>query len=80
VPGPVQKIYARDDATGDVCGTYFFDSDEALAAFRETELARTIHDAYEAIDVRREAYNVLYPLRPERGPFTEVDRGAEGSL
>jgi hypothetical protein len=80
VPGLVQKIYGRDDATGDVCGIYFFDSDEALAAFRETELARTIPDAYEAIDVRREAYNVLYPLWPERGPFTGVDRAAEGSL
>lgn len=32
VPGLVQKIYGRDDATGDVCGIYFFDSDEALAA------------------------------------------------
>jgi hypothetical protein len=79
VRGLVQKIYGRDDATGDVCGIYFFDSDEALAAFRDTELARTIPNAYETIDVRREAYNVLYPLWPERGPFTEVDRAAEGS-
>jgi hypothetical protein len=79
VRGLVQKIYGRDDATGDVCGIYFFDSDEALAAFRETELARTIPDAYEAIDVRREAYDVLYALWPERGPFIEVDRAAEAS-
>jgi Putative mono-oxygenase ydhR len=80
VPGLVQKIYGRDDATGDVCGIYFFESGEALAAFRETELAQTIPDAYEAVDVRREAYDVLYPLRPERGPFTEVDREAQASL
>jgi hypothetical protein len=79
VPGLVQKIYGRDDAAGDVCGIYFFDSEEALAAFRETELARTIPEAYEAIDVRREAYDVLYPLWPERGPFTEVDRAEEAS-
>ena len=26
-------------------------------------------DAYEAADVRREVYEVLYPLRPERGPL-----------
>lgn len=76
VPGLVQKVYGRDGATGDVCGIYFFESDEALAAFRDSELARTIADAYEAIDVRREAYGVLYPLWPERGPFTDADRAA----
>ncbi|MDP8932304.1 MAG: YdhR family protein [Actinomycetota bacterium] len=77
VPGLVQKVYGRDNATGDVCGIYFFESKEALAAFRETELARTIPIAYEAVDVRREIYDVLYPLRPERGPFADVDRMAE---
>lgn len=76
VPGLVQKIYGRDDATGDVCGIYFFETRETLAAFRDTELARTIPAAYEAVDVRREVYNVLYPLRPERGPFTDFDRTA----
>ena len=74
VPGLVQKIYGRDDTTADVCGIYFFESKEALAAFRETELARTIPTAYEAVDVRREIYDVLYPLWPERGPFTDFDR------
>jgi Putative mono-oxygenase ydhR len=73
VAGLVQKIYGRDDATGDVCGIYFFESNEALATFRETELAQTIPTAYEATDVRREIYDVLYPLWPERGPFTEFD-------
>jgi hypothetical protein len=71
VPGLVQKIYGRDPATGDVCGIYFFASTEALAAFRETELAATIPTAYEAVEVRREVYEVLYPLWPERGPFAE---------
>lgn len=70
VPGLVQKIYGRDGATGDVCGIYFFETKAALDAFRETELARTIPAAYEAIDIRREVYEVLYPLRPERGPVT----------
>lgn len=70
VPGLVQKIYGRDDETGDVCGVYFFESQEALHAFRQTELARSIPTAYEAVDVRREVYDVLYPLWPERGPFT----------
>jgi hypothetical protein len=74
VPGLVQKIYGRDDATGDVCGIYFFESKQALAEFRETELARTIPTAYEAVEVRREVYDVLYPLWPERGPFPDFDR------
>jgi hypothetical protein len=76
VTGLVQKIYGRDPATGDVCGIYFFETKEALAAFRDTELARTIPGAYEAVDVCRETYDVLYPLRPERGPFTDIDRTA----
>jgi hypothetical protein len=69
VPGLVQKVYGRDRATGDVCGIYFFETNQALEAFRETELARTIPSAYEAIEVRREVYEVLYPLWPQRGPF-----------
>ena len=69
VPGLVQKVYGRDPETGDVCGIYFFESGEALRSFRETELARTIPSAYEAVEVRREAYEVLYPLGPERDPF-----------
>lgn len=71
VPGLIQKIYGRDDATGDACGIYFFENKEALAAFRETELAKTIPTAYEAIDIRREVYEVLYTLRPEQGPLSE---------
>jgi hypothetical protein len=79
VPGLVQKIYGRDDATGDVCGIYFFQSKEELAAFRETELAKTIPVAFEAVDVRPEIYDVLYPLWPERGPFANFERAAEAS-
>jgi hypothetical protein len=69
VPGLLQKIYGRDSSTGDVCGIYFFESQAALAAFRETELAKTIPSAYEAVDVRREVFDVLYPLRADRGPI-----------
>ncbi|MEJ2308843.1 MAG: YdhR family protein [Gammaproteobacteria bacterium] len=72
VPGLIQKMYGRDEATGDVCGIYFFESKEALAAFRETELAKTIAAAYEATDIRIEVYDVLFPLRPERGPLQEL--------
>ena len=75
VPGLVQKIYGRDPDTGDVCGIYFFESADALAAFRDSELAQTIPTAYEATTVRREVYDVLYPLHAEQGPFA-TDRAA----
>jgi len=71
IPGLIQKVYGRDEATGDWCGIYFFENKQALAAFRETELAKTIPTAYEATDVRREVYELMYPLHPERGPVTE---------
>ena len=69
VPGLVQKIYGRDPDTGAWCGIYFFESDEALVAYRTSELARTIPVAYEATTVRAEVYDVMFPLVPERGPF-----------
>jgi hypothetical protein len=70
VPGLVQKIYGRDESTGDVCGIYFFEDQTALAKFRETELAKTIPAAYEVSEIRMETYEVLYPLHPDRGPIT----------
>ena len=41
----------------------------AWAAFLETEPAKTIPSAYEVIEFRLEVYELLYPLRPEGGPF-----------
>jgi len=69
VPGLVQKIYARDNSSGDICGIYFFEDQTALENFRDTELAKTIPSAYEAKEIRREFYEMLYPLHPDRGPF-----------
>jgi heme-degrading monooxygenase HmoA len=71
VPGLIQKIYGRDESTGEVCSIYFFEDQEALSAFRETKLAKTISTAYEAKDVRREVYEALHPLHPDRGPISE---------
>lgn len=71
VPGLIQKIYGRDETTGDWCGIYFFEDRKALAAFRDTELARSIPAAYEASDVRPEVFDVMYPLYPDKGPPLE---------
>ena len=70
VPGLVQKIYGRDESTGDVCGIYFFENKKALVDFRETELAKTIPTAYEVAEIRMEVYEILYPLHPDRGPIS----------
>jgi len=51
VPGLIQKIYGRDESTGDICGIYFFENQKALSEFRETELAKTIPTAYEVKEV-----------------------------
>jgi hypothetical protein len=40
-----------------------------MQAFKETELAKTIPSAYEALDVRKEVYELMFPLYEERGPF-----------
>jgi hypothetical protein len=71
VPGLLQKVYGRDESTGAVTGIYFFEDQAALSAYLKTELAQTIPAAYEAKEVRREIYEVLYSLHPERGPFAE---------
>ena len=68
IPGLIQKIYGRDPESGDWCGIYFFESKEALASFKESELAKTIPVAYEATNVRRELFEVMYPLKPNIGP------------
>ena len=47
VPGLVEKIYLRFRDTGEFGAVYVWDSEQALVDFRETELARTIADAYQ---------------------------------
>lgn len=68
VPGLVQKFYGHDETTGDVCGIYIFEDMKSLAEYRDTELAKTIPDAYEAIDVRPEVYELMFPLFKDKGP------------
>ena len=70
VPGLIQKFYLRNSATGDVCGLYFFEDKAALAAYRASELAKTIPAAYEATEVTPEMFEVMFPLFKDRGPLT----------
>jgi heme-degrading monooxygenase HmoA len=47
VPGLVQKYYSRNPQTGEVAGIYFWESEEALQAYLESDLRKTIPTAYE---------------------------------
>lgn len=72
LPGLLQKYYMREEATGEYAGFYFWDSAESLQAFRASELARTIPQAYQAQGTPRvETFEELFTLRPERA----VDQG-----
>lgn len=45
LPGLIQKYYVREE-DGSIWGLYLWDSMESLEAFRASELARTIPEAY----------------------------------
>ena len=62
VPGLLQKYYGYEPSSEAFCGCYIFDSEESRQAFRESELARTIPNAYQAEEMRIEAYEVLFLL------------------
>jgi heme-degrading monooxygenase HmoA len=47
VPGLVQKYYSYDEATQEWAGIYLWESEEALAAYLESDLKNTIAAAYE---------------------------------
>jgi hypothetical protein len=68
VPGLIQKFYGSDEETGDVCGIFLFEDENALAAYRNSELAQTAPGAYEVLNVRAEVFDVLTSLFPEKGP------------
>jgi heme-degrading monooxygenase HmoA len=61
-----QKYYLRFPRTGEHGAVYVWDSEQAMKDFRESQLARTISDAYQvqgASDI--EVAEVVMLLRPE---------------
>lgn len=64
VPGLVQKYYAYDDSTKEWAGIYLWDSNDALEAFLESDLRKTIASAYQLQE----------PPRIERYPIVDVLR------
>ena len=48
LPGLLQKYYLEDTVSGDVAGLYLWDSPEALAEYRDSDLKVSIARAYQA--------------------------------
>ena len=62
--GLQQKYYVQDAETGEYGGLYLWESPEALAEYRESELRASIAAAYRTDDEPRvEVLRVLEPLR-----------------
>jgi heme-degrading monooxygenase HmoA len=46
VPGLIEKLYVRYRETGEFGAVYVWDDEDALEAFRQSDLGRSIPDAY----------------------------------
>jgi heme-degrading monooxygenase HmoA len=64
VPGLLQKYYSYDSSTEEWAGIYLWESEEAAAAYLESDLRKSIPSAYELIQ----------PPRIDRFPIVEVLR------
>lgn len=64
IPGLLQKYYMNRPGDGEYAGVYIWDSIEALASFRESDLAKSIPAAYEVSEPPViEIGEILFPLR-----------------
>ena len=64
IPGLIQKYYIKPDKEDHYGGMYVWDSAESLHAFRASELAAAIPDAYGIIGAPEiEIVDVLFQLR-----------------
>lgn len=64
ISGILQKYYVKLDGQNEYGGVYIWDSMESLKEFRESELAKTIGAAYQAIEPPSvEVVNIMFELR-----------------
>lgn len=64
IPGLLQKYYVDRPGEGEYAGVYVWDSRESLAAFRESDLAKSIAAAYQVSEPPSiEIGEILFPLR-----------------
>ncbi len=66
IPGLVQKYYVKIGQSGQYGGIYVWDSPESLRSYRESDLAKSIPEAYEIIEAPNiEIMDILFQLRNE---------------
>ena len=64
IPGLLQKYYVKLGAPGEFGGIYVWDSRESLAAYRASDLAATIPQAYQLTEAPNiEVMDLLFQLR-----------------
>jgi len=64
IPGLMQKYYTKSDHLGEYAGIYVWDSSESLQSFRDSDLAKSIPQAYELVDAPSvELLDILFQLR-----------------
>ncbi len=64
LPGLIQKFYGVEKSTGEFAGVYFWDSEESINEFRQSELAQTIAAEYKAEDTPQiDLFDVISTLR-----------------
>ena len=65
IPGLVQKYYSYDESTKEWAGIYFWDSEESLKAYLESDLRKSIPAAYELTEKPKiESFRLVDMLRP----------------
>ena len=64
IPGLLQKYYVKIGDSNQYGGFYVWDSKESLLAFRESDLAKSIPQAYEVIETPNiEIMDIMFQLR-----------------
>ena len=64
IPGLLQKYYVKIGESGQYGGIYIWESQEALNAYRESDLAKSIPEAYEIVEAPSiEIMDIIFQLR-----------------
>ena len=64
IPGLLQKYYLKRPGEGEYAGVYVWDTRASLAAFRESDLAKSIPQAYRVSEPPViEISEIMFPLR-----------------
>ncbi len=78
LPGLRQKLYIREQGTGEYGGIYVWEDEDSMREFRQSDLAASIPDAYRVEgEPRVEIFDVVSILRVEEGvaPTTSSPSG-----